>query len=164
MTLKDDSAYDAWNCNTISQARAQGLEDVLDEKFKPTTAQEQELFNEKQKFMYAVFESTLKTDTGKSTVRKYQKTYDAQSVCKEVVAFYVKSTKGALDGGDLLTYITTPHLSSGDWNGTTHAFILHWQDQVRKHAELNSAQQFLAPMKKTMLENAVSDVDALNQV
>ena len=72
--------------------------------------------------------------------------------------------KAALDSGDLLTCITTVLLSSGNWNETTHAFILHLQDQVQKHVELNHSQQWLAPMKKVMLKNAVSNIDTLNQI
>ena len=59
MILKQDSSYDAWNRNTVSQARAQGVEDVLNSKCKPTNTQEKDLFNKKQKCMCAVFEKTI---------------------------------------------------------------------------------------------------------
>ena len=95
--------------------------------------------------MFAVFETTLQTNTGKTAVQKHQETSDAQSVCKEVVAFHVDSTKAALDSADLLTCITSACLGSGDWSGTTHAFILHWLDQVCKHKELNPGQQISGP-------------------
>src|SRR5687768_10090171 len=83
ISLKDDAAWDNWNRSTIAQARAQDVEQILDPLYAPTTADETNLFEEKQKYMYAVFEKTLLTDKGKALVRSYQKTYNAQLIYKE---------------------------------------------------------------------------------
>ena len=82
--FKDDAAWDNWNCSTIAQARAQDVEQVLDPSYVPSSADEISLFEEKQKYMYAVFEKTLLTDKGKALVRAFQKTYNAQDIYKEL--------------------------------------------------------------------------------
>ena len=83
------------------------------------------LFDEKQKYMYAVFEKTLLTDKGKALVRAYQCKYDAQAVYKEVSEYALKFTKATMDAASILTYITTSRLGDGNWKGIIHAFILH---------------------------------------
>ena len=52
-----------------AQALAQDVSEILDTSYKPSTKQETELIKEKQKYMFVVFEKTLKTDTGKTLVR-----------------------------------------------------------------------------------------------
>ena len=47
------------------------------------TSSEKELFEAKQIFMFSVLDKHLLTDMGKTTVRKYVNTTDAQSVWKE---------------------------------------------------------------------------------
>jgi hypothetical protein len=65
--LKQDKGWDAWNRGTISQARAQDVSEVLNPQYSPTDPIDNTLFDEKQKFMYAVFEKHLMSDKGKGT-------------------------------------------------------------------------------------------------
>ena len=37
----------------------------------------------------------------------------------------------------LLSYLSASNLGDGKWKGTTHAYILQWQDQVCKYHKLN---------------------------
>ena len=55
-------------------------------------------------------------------------------------------------------------MENGKWKGTAHAFILHWQDQVRKYHTLATKQKLTTDMQKTMLENAVHSIPALRSV
>lgn len=55
LTLKDDAAWDNWNCSTMAQARAQNIVEVLDPTYISSTTNDAALFLEKQKFMYAIF-------------------------------------------------------------------------------------------------------------
>ena len=60
------------------------MSEILDLTYTPgTSPEEQELFEAKQIFMYKVFNETLLTDMGRTKVRKYLKTTDAQAVWKE---------------------------------------------------------------------------------
>ena len=108
--------------------------------------------------MYAVFEKTLLTDKGKALVRSYQKTYNAQAIYRELQQYALLSTKANMDASSLLAYITTSNLGDGKWRGTTHAFILHWQDQVRKYHDLKPNQALSNDILRTMLENAVHPI------
>ena len=53
---------------------------MLDPNYIPTTVEDIQLFDEKQKFMYAVFEKTLLTDKGKALVHQHQQSFDAQKI------------------------------------------------------------------------------------
>jgi hypothetical protein len=52
-TLKDELWNDNWHHYFANQARAQDLSDVLNAVYVPTTPAEQDLFQEKQKYLYA---------------------------------------------------------------------------------------------------------------
>ena len=66
--LKTDKQWDAWRRSTIATARTHGCEDIFDSTYIPTTLEAKELFQEKQKFIYAVFQEKLLTDKGKYLV------------------------------------------------------------------------------------------------
>jgi hypothetical protein len=95
--FKDEAAWDNWSRSTIAQARAQDVHDVLDPSYTPITVEETELFEEKLKYMYAVFEKTLLTDKGKALVRAHQKTYNAQLIYKELQEYARVSTKATME-------------------------------------------------------------------
>ena len=82
--------------------------------------------------MYKVFNETLQTDMGRTTVRKYLRSTDAQAVWKEYSDYMTTSSKGASDERKLTHFVTNtvldnqsrePHnslfcilmSSSGDW-------------------------------------------------
>jgi hypothetical protein len=69
-----------------------------------------------------------------------------------------------MDAASLLSYITTTNLADGKWKGTTHAFILHWQDQIRKYHDLAPQQTLNADIQCTLLQNAVHPIMELRQV
>ena len=77
----------------MTQARAQGVDDALDGSYVPSTAEEMDLFQEKQKYLYAVLESKVKTDRGKLIVRKYDQTYDARAVYLELSEHHTSPPK-----------------------------------------------------------------------
>jgi hypothetical protein len=64
--LKDEKQWDGWNRSHNAQARAQGVEDVMNSSYKPTTSEDKALFEVKQTYMFAVFEKTLLTDQSKA--------------------------------------------------------------------------------------------------
>ena len=137
------------------------MSNVLDKDFATTTPAETALFDEQKKFMFAVFEHTLQTDKGRALVCKHEADYDAQKIYAALVDHYVNSTKASLDAGDILSYITSAHLADGKWNGTTHGFILHWQDQVHLYDKQTSTTPFTDDLKKVMLQNAVYPIEEL---
>ena len=124
------------------------------------------LFDEKQKYMYSVFVRTLLTDQGKAFVRQYEATHDAQKIYKDISAYALKSTKANIDASRILSYITSVRLGDGtSWRGSTHSFILHWQDQVRLYeTQVKVSEHFSPGQKMHMLQNAVYPIPDLRAV
>ena len=115
--------------------------------------------------MYFVFDRNLSTDKGKALVREHEGDRDAQAIYKALCEHASTSTKAALDASDILAYITSARLGDGSWKGTTHAFILHWRDQVRRYEkQVKPSDHFSAGQKKVMLQNAVHPIPELRAV
>ena len=66
------------------------------------------LYFKKKIHIYFFFED--KTNIGKTLVRKFEETYDAQSIYKGLLHHSKESTQATLDIAELLTYITTVKL------------------------------------------------------
>ena len=133
--FKEDKQWDSWQRATISTAHAHACDEVFDPSYKPKGNENKELFDEKQKFVYSVFESILKTDMGKYFVRQHEHDYDAQAVFRKLEQYAVASTQAAIDSSGLLTYLTSAKLDS-HWRGTAQSFILHWCDKLRTYGTL----------------------------
>ena len=163
LEFKLEKQWEHFWIHTMAQAAAQNIAEVLDPTYRPTQA-ERPIFDKKQEYMTAVLVRVLQTDMGKSLVRKYAATHDAQSILRDLKAYQNQSTKSAIKSSDLLTWVTGTKLDLNKWNGTTEKFLLFWQEQVRLWEELNPTQTLADPLKKTMLENAVSEIPELRQV
>ena len=75
----------------IEIARAQDVGEVLDSAYSLSTLEEEELFDEKQKFVYSIFDRVLKSDKGKAFRRQYKDNHDAQSFFIKLVDYYTKT-------------------------------------------------------------------------
>jgi hypothetical protein len=118
VSLKEDKQWDSWEQSTVAQAQAQDLLDVLDSTFVPATPEATELIVEKQKFVYAIFDKILLTNKGKSLVRQYAGTFDAQKVFCDLTVYSNTLIMAARVASDLLTYITSSKFGDGTWKGT----------------------------------------------
>ena len=58
-TLKDEKYQDSWHRSFVNQCRAQDLEEIINPNYVPQTVEEQEIFEWKQKWVYAVLESKV---------------------------------------------------------------------------------------------------------
>jgi hypothetical protein len=163
--IKQDTEWDSWNRSIVSLARAQAIEQVLDSTYTPILINEISLFEEKQKYMYAVFARTMQTDKGKAIVRAHETTFDAQKVYKEMHDYCVTSTKALMNSSTLLAYITTAKFGDGTWKSGAHKFVLHWEEQVRQYEALvPPADHFGDTVRLQMLQNAVFPVKELRAV
>ena len=164
-TLKDEKYNDTWHRSFATQARAQDVSEVLDDKYKPTTQEQRDLFLEKQKYVYAVLESKVLTDHGKAFVREHEYDFDAQAVYHKLSKHHLQSTKALIDSSAILSYITSVRLGSGEGRGSTESFITHWLNQVRLYErQIDPGDYFSEGHKKVMLENAVAPIQELRQV
>ena len=82
-TLKDERYFDKFQ-RDLFITKSHDVSEILDPSFTPgPSPEEHELFEAKQVFMYKVFDETLLTDMGRTKIRNYLKTTDAQAVWKE---------------------------------------------------------------------------------
>ena len=164
-TLKDEKLNDQWHRSFANQARAQDLSDVLNTTYVPSSSDQLALFEEKQKYLYAVLEAKVETAKGKSIVRRYESTYNAQLAYADLTAHHLKSTKAALSSTKILEYITSAKIGDGSWHGTAENFVLNWQEQVRLYERLvPSIDHFSDGQKRIMLQTAVHPLQELRQV
>jgi hypothetical protein len=161
-SLKDNKHFNSWNRGFVATAFMHHTHLVLDENYIPTTANDITIFREIQTFMYAVLEEHLKTDKGKSLVSQFESDRDAQSIYRELKKHAKSSTAAQLSGDSLLQYITTARFT-GNWRGTSYAFVLHWKEQVAQCEKLE-LESFPPKQKLRMLQNSVGDVTELAYV
>ncbi len=164
VVLKDNKQWDSWHHLTMAQARAQDVDEILNPDYVPLPGQKS-LFEAKQNYLYATFERILQTDKGKSLVWTYKEDSEAQKIFKELCKDALRLTQSSIDSSWLLSYITSVRVSDGQWNGTTHGFILHWQEQVRLYESLvDTSAHFNNGQKMHMLQNVVHPLQDLWQV
>ena len=138
---------------------------MLDPTFTGGPSPEEiELFEAKQVFMYKVFNESLLTDMGRTKVRKYLKTTDAQAVWKEYSEYMTTASKGASEKRKLTHYVTNTVLDS-QFRGTSQQFVLHFNEQFRRLDELTDlSERMPESIKMALLQNAVKDIPYLSIV
>ena len=105
--MKDECLFDKFERDLLITAKLHDVSEILDPSYSPgPSPEERELFEAKQVFMYKVFNETLQTDMGRTTVRKYLRTTDAQAVWKEYSDYMTPLSKGASEKRKLTHYVT----------------------------------------------------------
>ena len=162
--LKSEWQMDAWKCATIATADLHDTANVLKSTYVPSTNMDKEMFKEQKKFMYNVFNKTLKTDYGKFLVNEHSDDRDSQEIWKKLMDHASKSTKAAIDSIELLEYITSTRYDRS-FKGSAHSYILHWREKLRLFQEMvKKTDRFSENMKMTMLQQAVSSLPELDSV
>ena len=112
--------------------------------------------------MYKVFNETLLTDMGRTKVRKYVKTTDAQDVWKEYSEYMTTTSKEASEKRKSTQYVTNTVLDS-QLRGTSQQFVHHFNEQFRRLDELTDlAEKMPESIKMALLQNAVKDIPQLS--
>ena len=165
LELKQDKEWDRWNTCLCATARTQEVDRVLDPDFHPRDAEDRALFEAQQNYMYAVFECTMLTDTGKTFIHKFEPTANAQAIYKAMVEYSQESAQASIDSSTILQYVTSTHIRDGSWCGTSRAFVLNWMDQIQLYQKLIDPRDHLQDgIKLVMLQNAVHDSKPLHNV
>ena len=155
--------FDGYSRSLYITAKSHECEQVLDPDCTPSSA-EKDLLEAKQIFMFSVFDKHLLTDMGKTIVRKYVHTTDAQSVWKHFQDHMKSSSKGASKKRKLTQYVTNT-TSDDNYKGTTEQLVLHFNEQFRQLEEISDpAEHFPPQIKLQLLQNAVRPIDDLRIV
>ena len=104
-------------------ATAQNINNASNVHYKPTDADEPDLFDEQKNVMCSVFELTLLTDQGKSTVRAHESDYEAQKVYEDLLNYHTISEKASLTTSSRLIYLTIARID--EWKGTDESSMLY---------------------------------------
>ena len=146
-------------------ARAHDCEEILQPTFRPRgDADSLELFRLKNDFMYSVFNKCLRSDMGKTIVRKHLDTMNAQRVWEEFATHMTISSKDKAEKHRLHTYVTTT-VSDKSWKGTTEQCILHFNEQFRQLDEVSPPEESLPyTTRLTLLQTAVHNIPELRMV
>ena len=103
--------------------------------YKPEkNSDRQELFKQKQYFMYSVFNNLLQSDMGKTRVRTYAPTLNAQAVWKDIESHMSTISKGLNERCRLHAYVSTT-VDDKSWKGTNEQFVLHFHEKFRQLEE-----------------------------
>ena len=117
-------------------ATSHSCEEVLDLYYMSGHDEDsQELFQQKQYFMYSVFNKVLQSDMGKTIAMRYAPTLDAQSVQRELESHMSTSSKGFNERRRLPAYVSAT-IYDRPWKGTTGQFVLCFHEQFRWIDEL----------------------------
>ena len=163
--LKDERYFDKFQRDLFITTKSHDVSEILDPTYTPgPSPEEQELFEAKQIFMYKGFNETLLTDMGRTKVRNYLKTTDAQAVWKEYSEYMTTSSKGASEKRKLTHYLTNTVLDS-QFRGTTQQFVLCFNEQFRRLDDLTDISERMPEFNKmALLQNAVKDIPQLSIV
>jgi hypothetical protein len=125
--LKDELWNENWHRSFATQGGAQDVSHVLNAAYLPTTPTATDLFQEKQKYLYAILEPKVETAKCKAII--YESTFDTQKAYAELHEHHLKSTSSV----KVLGYVTSANIGDGSWHGTAEILssILNWQEQIR---------------------------------
>ena len=162
--LKDEKYFEAFKSLLVT-ATTQGCEEILKGYYKPeSNDNSQELFKQKQCFMYSVFNKVLQSDMGRTIVRKYSPTLNAQSVWRDFVSHRSRSSKGLNERHRLHAYVSTT-VYDRSWKGTAEQFVLHFHEQLRQLDEITPLKEHLPhSVRLHRLQTAVRSVSDLRIV
>ena len=114
--------------------------------------------------MYKIFNETLQTDMGRTTVRKYLRSTDAQAVWNDYSDDMTTSSNGASEKRNM-THYGTNTVFDNPFRGTTQQFVLHFNEQFRRLDELTDLSERIPDsIKMALLQNAVKDIPQLSIV
>ena len=153
-TLKDERYFDSFSRSLYITAKSHECDEILDPEYTNSNS-EKGLFEAKQIFMFPVLDKNLLTDMGKTIVREYVHTTDAQSVWKDLQEHTKSSSKGSSEKRRLTQYVTNTVLDD-NYKGTTEQFVLHFNEQFSQLEEISEESEHFPPqIKLQLLQNSV---------
>jgi len=161
-TFNEDYKWRSWQSHLTTQARAQGVSEILDPTYTPPDAEESAVFDLMQDYMFAVFHECLKTTKGISIVRKHEASGNAQAVYKELVEHYTKSMAAENRATTLLDKISTKKIPN---NGPVNyqAAMALFNSWVEDYNEVSDTPLSESQRLK-YLRHYISDVPKLGAV
>ena len=106
--LNDEKYFEAFERNPLVTATTHDCEEIQDGNYKPENNNDsKELIKQKKYFMYSVFNKVLQSDMGKTILRKYALSLDAQSVQRYFESHLSTSSNRLNERHRLHAYVST---------------------------------------------------------
>ena len=155
--------WDSWKHSFEAIANAQDPSDVCNPNYVAISAEDINLFELKNNFMYSVFNKTLLDGFQSIIVAQHASTTIAQVVYKWLVQEAIDSTMSALHVQCITEALTTLKIST--LMGTMASLVCSCNDKLRElHTLLPAADHYSGAVKHWMLESAVQLIHQLAQV
>ena len=163
--LSDEKYFEAFRRNFLVTATTHDYEEILDGNYKRENNDDnKEPFKQKKYFMYSVFNKVPQSDMGRTIVRKYAPSLDAQSVWRDFEYHMSTSSKGLNERHRLHAYVSTT-VYDKSWKGTTEQFVLHFHGQFRQLDEVTPLEEHLPhSVRLSLLQTAVRSIPELRIV
>ena len=114
--------------------------------------------------MLHVHNKVLQSDMGKTIVRKYAPSLDAQSLQRDFESHMSTSSKGLNEWHRLHAYVSTT-VYDRSWKGTTEQFVLHLHELFGQLDEVTPLEEDLPhSVRLTVLQTGVRSVPELRIV
>ena len=139
--FKDRKTWNQWHRGFSATAKAQGLSDVLDPTYTPSSPSEQALFDVLQAYAFAVFTNCLIEPQAAGLVRNYtghaagNNDGNAQKLYADLVKVMTTGIVAKTQRSTLETKIISLRLNS-KWNRGVVAFLTHFSHQLKDLQEL----------------------------
>ena len=139
-TLKDERYFDSFSSSLYITAKSHYCNEVLDPDYTPSP-ENKESFENKQAFMFSVFNTHLLTDMGTATVKKHVHNTDAQGVWKDIQEHIKSSLKG----------VSEKTVLDDNFKGTAEQLVLHFSAQFQQPDDISETSELFSPTVKLIL-------------
>ena len=160
----NDLYYDTFQRSFLATIKAQGLYDVADQDFDPNDGDQydQQLFQEKQSFVYSVLVTSLQTDKGRELAKEFEG--DARTIISKLHHYHTQSNVAQHEVVTLSTSITNLNLTDS-WKGTIRQFLSHFKEKLRLLDSLVPDTDKIPETERiTFLQRAVHQSHDLRQI
>jgi len=138
--LKDKMKFFAWRRGFEATARSQGLNNILNEDYKPATPEEQGLFENLQNYSFDVLLQVLLEPMSQNIASRYSVPNtplfgDAQALYAAVTKAYTMGTWAQLSRDRISQSLSSTKLDS-NWNKGITKFLIQFNDNVQTLRQL----------------------------
>ena len=154
-----------WREATSIQLAAQGLDEIDDPGFTPRTDLEYQNFVAKNKFVYSVLHSCVRTLKAKSIVQNHLATKDGAQALLDLDTYHSSSSAAIVRRSQLYTALVNFKLD-GTWKRSQMDFLTTFLNMLRRHNEYATGPHDVVSdhSAKSFLRNAIHDAANLRDI
>jgi hypothetical protein len=157
--LKADEFWDTYIRELDIQAAIEGISQVLDLNYAPSTPEETKLDKAMVTYFYGVLNHTCKTTSTKDIVRKHLDTKDGRATYAELVKYMKSSAKADYTKQGLLNFIVNTKYVGKYKQYPAQDFVLLFKEKIRIYDEIHPSgiSPLSDELRVQLLQSAVRD-------